>query len=140
MSGEVQSREEFEAWRAAAAEAHAASSGGGGSPGDDEAVPAAEVAIEQVYSARASPPGVDWSSLFLTISDQLLFLGFFAWLATPAMREFSAVRDGVWFSQESRPAAVFFLRFCRFALMLAPSMECKSRCKLADATRTGHIN
>eukprot|EP00752_Nemacystus_decipiens_P001534 g1504.t1 len=85
LSGEAQSREEFEAWRAAAEEARRASGGGGSSP-SDAGVPIAAVAIEQVYSGRASPAGIDWASLFLTVLDQLLFLGVFAWLATPATR------------------------------------------------------
>eukprot|EP00903_Cladosiphon_okamuranus_P013588 g12655.t1 len=86
ISGEIESREEFEAWRAAAAEARGASGGEGSSPGDAAAVPTASVTIEQVYSARASPPGIDWGSLLHTVLDQLLFLAFFAWLATSTIR------------------------------------------------------
>ncbi len=82
MSGEVQSREEFEAWSAAAGEARAAGSAGNHAGGRAGAVP-----IEQVHSARASPLGIHWVSLFQTVLDQLLFLGFFAWLATPTIRE-----------------------------------------------------
>lgn len=90
MSGELLSREEFEAWTAAAAEARRAGGGGGSNP-DDTAVSTAAVVVEQVCSARASPPGIDWVSLFQTVLDQLLFLGFFAWLATPATRESGSV-------------------------------------------------
>lgn len=90
MSGEIESREEFEAWRAAAAAARMASGGDGSSP-RDAAVPTASVAIEEVDSARASPPGIDWVSLLQTVLDQLLFLAFFAWIATPTIRECGSV-------------------------------------------------
>lgn len=85
VSGEALSREEFEAWSAAAEEARGASGGNinaGNAGGADAAVP-----IEEVYSSRASPPGINWLSLFQTILDQLLFFFFFAWLSPPAIRE-----------------------------------------------------
>ncbi|CAN0016402.1 unnamed protein product, partial [Scytosiphon promiscuus] len=91
VSGEVTSREEFEAWSAAAAaaaEAAAAEDGSGcvRGAGGFTGGPTAAVPIEQVYSARASPSGISWVLIVQTVLDQLLFLGFFAWLATPAIR------------------------------------------------------
>lgn len=79
----MQSREEFEAWSAAAREARAAGNHAGGRAG--------AVSIEKVHSARASPLGIHWVSLSQTVLDQLLFLGFFTWLATPAMREMAPI-------------------------------------------------
>lgn len=91
MSGEITSREEFEAWSAAAAAAAAAAAeAGGGVHGsaDTEGGPSTFVPIEEVYSARgASPSGINWVPIIQTVLDQLVFLGFFAWLATPAIRE-----------------------------------------------------
>lgn len=86
VSGEALSRKEFEAWSAAAAEARGASGVGSINAGDAGDANAA-VPIEEVHSARASPPGIHWLSLFQTVLDQLLFLFFFAWLSTPAIRE-----------------------------------------------------
>ncbi|CAM9203840.1 unnamed protein product [Ectocarpus sp. 13 AM-2016] len=92
VSGETLSREEFEAWSAAAAAAAAAAANptgdgrrAGSANGASDA--ATSVCVEEVYSSRASPTGINWISILLSVVDQVLFLGFFAWLATPAIRE-----------------------------------------------------
>ncbi|CAM9548887.1 unnamed protein product [Ectocarpus sp. 8 AP-2014] len=86
VSGETLSREEFEAWSAAAAAAAAANpTGDGCRTGAYDAT--TSVCVEEVYSSRASPAGINWVSILLSVVDQVLFLGFFAWLATPAIRE-----------------------------------------------------
>lgn len=133
MSGEIQSREEFEAWRAAAAEARRGSSDGS-SPGD-AAVPAAAVPIEQVYSAGASPPGIRWVSLFLTVLDQLLFLGFFAWLATPATSEFGYFVCRLVLAQDSRSVSVFVKVGYSHHLLYVPVLIL-SLCTRKDLTTT----
>ncbi|CAM9450891.1 unnamed protein product [Ectocarpus sp. 12 AP-2014] len=90
VSGETLSREEFEAWSAAAAAAAAANPTSDGhrtcsATGASDAT--TSVCVEEVYSSRASPAGINWISILLSVVDQVLFLGFFAWLATPAIRE-----------------------------------------------------
>ncbi|CAN0392669.1 unnamed protein product, partial [Ectocarpus fasciculatus] len=84
VSGETLSREEFEAWSAAAA---AAADPTGDGRGTSIVNGTAPVCVEEVYSSRASPTGINWYSILLSVVDQVLFLGFFAWLATPVMRE-----------------------------------------------------
>lgn len=91
VSGEALSREEFEAWSAAAEAAAADPTGDGrrASIANGAADATTSACVEEVYSSRASPAGINWVSILLSIVDQVLFLGFFAWLATPAMREFN---------------------------------------------------